>query len=126
MNQRPTSRFQKKPRSRYGFLVFCFVSLLAAFTILRVVMLANFGPPSTPPWNVLLAFAAGFYRDVIAALWFMLPPLFWCFVAGNPRAVNLELTPHPTPKDLELEKNAGAIFQVADELYMNRRHHLDP
>jgi hypothetical protein len=84
MNQRPTSRFQKKPRSRYGFLGFCFVSLLAAFTVLRLVLLLQFGPPSTAPWNVLLAFAAGFYRDVIAALWFMLPPLFWCFVAGNP------------------------------------------
>jgi phosphoglycerol transferase MdoB-like AlkP superfamily enzyme len=83
MNQRPTSRFQKKPRSRYGFLGFCFVSLLAAFTVLRLVLLIQFGPPSVAPWNVLLAFAAGFYRDVIAALWFMLPPLFWCFVAGN-------------------------------------------
>jgi hypothetical protein len=39
--------------------------------------------------------------------------------------VNLELTPQPTPEDLELEKNAEAIFQVADELYMNRRYHLD-
>ena len=83
MNQRPTSRFQKKPRSRYGFLGFCFVSLLAAFTVLRLVLLLQFGSPSAAPWNVLLAFAAGFYRDVIAALWFMLPPLFWCFVAGN-------------------------------------------
>jgi hypothetical protein len=48
------------------------------------------------------------------------------FYAGNPHAVNLELTPQPTPEDLELEKNAEAIFQVADELYMNRRYHLDP
>ena len=83
MNQHPASRFQKKPRSRYGFLVFCFVSLLAAFTVLRLVLLLQFGPPSAAPWNVLLAFAAGFYRDVIAALWFMLPPLFWCFIIGN-------------------------------------------
>jgi phosphoglycerol transferase MdoB-like AlkP superfamily enzyme len=83
MNTHPTSRFQKKPRSRYGFLGFCFVSLLAALTILRFVLLLQFGPPSAAPWNVLLAFAAGFYRDVIAALWFMLPPLFWCFVVGN-------------------------------------------
>ncbi len=83
MNQRPTSRFQKKPRSRYGFLGFCFVSLLAAFTVLRLVLLLQFGPPSAAPWNVLLAFAAGFYRDFIAALWFMLPPLFWCFIIGN-------------------------------------------
>ena len=83
MNQRPALRFQKKPRSRYGFLVFCFVSLLAAFTILRLVLLLKFAAPGTAPWNVLLAFAAGFYRDVIAALWFMLPPLFWCFIVGN-------------------------------------------
>ncbi len=48
------------------------------------------------------------------------------FYAGNPHTVNLELTPQPTPEDLELEKNAEAIFQVADELYMNRRYHLDP
>ena len=83
MNQRPASRFQKKPRSRYGFLVFCFVSLLAAFTVLRLVLLLKFAAPGAAPWNVLLAFAAGFYRDVIAALWFMLPPLFWCFIIGN-------------------------------------------
>jgi phosphoglycerol transferase MdoB-like AlkP superfamily enzyme len=83
MNKRPVSRFQKKPHSRYHFLAFCFFSLLVVFTILRLVLLVNFGPPSTPPWNVLLAFAAGFYRDAIAALWFMLPPLFWCFIIGN-------------------------------------------
>ena len=63
--------------------VFCFLSLLAAFTVLRLVLLIQFVPTSAAPWNVLLVFAAGFYRDVIAALWFMLPPLFWCFVAGN-------------------------------------------
>ena len=83
MNNRPASRFQKKPRSRYGFLVFCFVSLLAAFTILRTVLLLKFAASGTAQWNVLLAFLAGFYRDVIAALWFMLPPLFWCFIIGN-------------------------------------------
>jgi hypothetical protein len=36
------------------------------------------------------------------------------------------LAPQPVPEDLELEKNAEAVFQVADELYMNRRYHLDP
>ena len=83
MNKRTVSRFQKKPHSRYHFLAFCFFSLLAVFTVLRLVLLVNFSSASTPPWNVLLAFAAGFYRDVIAALWFMLPPLFWCFIIGN-------------------------------------------
>jgi hypothetical protein len=48
------------------------------------------------------------------------------FYAGDPHVVNLQLTPQPSPQDLELEKNAEAIFQVADELYMNRRYRLDP
>ena len=48
------------------------------------------------------------------------------FYAGDPHVVNLELKPHPSADDLELEKDAEAIFQVADELYMNRRYHLDP
>jgi phosphoglycerol transferase MdoB-like AlkP superfamily enzyme len=83
MNQTPTSRFQKKPRSRYSFIAFCFFSLLAAFTILRAVLFFKFETAPVAPWNMLLAFAAGFYRDVVAALWFMLPPLFWCFLIGN-------------------------------------------
>ena len=38
MNQRPASRFHKKPRSRYAFVAACFFSLLAAFTLLRAVL----------------------------------------------------------------------------------------
>ena len=83
MNHRPASRFQKPPRSRYDFLAFCFFSLLAVFTILRAALFFKFETAHVLPWNVLLAFAAGFYRDVIAALWFMLPPLCWCFLIGN-------------------------------------------
>ena len=83
MNRSRTTRFRRKAPSRYSFLAFGFFSLLGVFAILRLVLLVNFGPPSTPPWNNLLAFAAGFYRDVMAALWFMLPPLFWCLVIGN-------------------------------------------
>jgi hypothetical protein len=30
------------------------------------------------------------------------------------------------PEDSELGANAEAAFPVADELYKNRRHHLDP
>jgi phosphoglycerol transferase MdoB-like AlkP superfamily enzyme len=89
MNQSPASRFQKKPRSRYGFLAFCFFSLLAAFAILRAVLFFKFETAPVAPWNVLLAFGAGFYRDVIAALFLMLPPLFWCFLVGNRPFVSL-------------------------------------
>jgi len=48
------------------------------------------------------------------------------FYAGDPHVVNLTLLPQPTAGDLEQEKDAEAIFQVADELYMNRKYHLDP
>jgi phosphoglycerol transferase MdoB-like AlkP superfamily enzyme len=83
MNQRTASRFQKKTRSRYAFAGFCFFSLLAAFTALRAVLFFRFENAQILPWNVLLAFVAGFYRDVIAALFLMLPVLFWCFIIGN-------------------------------------------
>jgi phosphoglycerol transferase MdoB-like AlkP superfamily enzyme len=83
MNQTPASRFQKKPRSRYAFIAFCFFSLLAAFTLLRAVLFFRFETAAVAPWNVLLAFTAGFYRDTIASLFLMLPPLFWCFIIGN-------------------------------------------
>ena len=48
------------------------------------------------------------------------------FYAGDPHVVNLALLPQPPADDLEQEKDAEAIFQVADELYMNRKYHLDP
>jgi arylsulfatase A-like enzyme len=48
------------------------------------------------------------------------------FYAGDPHIVNLELKPQPSADDLELEKDTEALFQVADDLYMNRRYHLDP
>jgi phosphoglycerol transferase MdoB-like AlkP superfamily enzyme len=83
MNPTAPSRFRKKPRSRYAFAAFCFFSLLAAFTLLRAVLFFRFETATVAPWNVLLAFAAGFYRDAIAALFLMLPPLFWCFIVGN-------------------------------------------
>jgi phosphoglycerol transferase MdoB-like AlkP superfamily enzyme len=83
MNQIPASRFQKKPRSRYSFVVVCFCSLLAAFTVLRIVLFFKFETARIMPWNMLLAFTAGFYRDAIAALFFTLSLLFWCFIIGN-------------------------------------------
>ena len=83
MNQPPPSRFRKKTRSRYAFILFCFLSLLAIFTILRAVLFFKFETANAAPWNILLAFSAGFYRDSVAALFLMLPPLFWCFIIGN-------------------------------------------
>jgi hypothetical protein len=46
------------------------------------------------------------------------------FYEGDPKVAEIKLQPTPTPEDFELEKNGEAIFQVADDLYMNRRYHL--
>jgi len=48
---------------------------------------------------------------------------FW---KGDPKKTGLELLPHPGPFEKELERDAIAMFQVADEMYMNHRYHLDP
>ena len=37
----------------------------------------------------------------------------------------MTLLPQPTPADLEIENDAIAIYQVADDLYMNRRYRVD-
>ncbi len=47
------------------------------------------------------------------------------FYQGEPKVVNMTLLPQPTPADLELENDAIAIYQVADDLYMNRRYNVD-
>lgn len=44
---------------------------------------------------------------------------------GDPKITGLKEVESPTPEFLELEKNATALFQVADELYMNRRYRID-
>ncbi len=44
---------------------------------------------------------------------------------GDPKITKLKPIDSPTPEFLELEKNATALFQVADELYMNRKYRID-
>lgn len=48
------------------------------------------------------------------------------FYVGNPKVVNMALLRQPTPEDRDLEQDAIALFQVADDLYMHQRYHLDP
>jgi hypothetical protein len=153
MNQRPALRFQKKPRARHGFLVFCFVSLLAAFTVTvwRLVLLLPFGPGSRattpiPPRDRLLAGLAAddsrpdwppyeslflgrdllhdppdifhallnhnqdigmFANDRMVVLGLQKAAEFY---AGNPHAVNLELTPQPTRKIWNWRKTPRPFF----------------
>jgi hypothetical protein len=47
------------------------------------------------------------------------------FYEGDPKHIEMTPLTHPTESDLELEKDAIAIYQVADDLYMHRRYHLD-
>ncbi|MEY2428695.1 MAG: hypothetical protein QOJ40_1580 [Verrucomicrobiota bacterium] len=46
------------------------------------------------------------------------------FYEGNPKVMEMSLLPQPTDADRELEKDAIAIYQVADDLYSNRRYRI--
>jgi len=46
------------------------------------------------------------------------------FYQGNPKLVDMKLLPQPGASELELEKDAIALFQVADELYTHQRYQL--
>lgn len=48
------------------------------------------------------------------------------FYQGNPKLVEPERILKPTDADLEIEKDAISIYQVADDLYTHQRYHLDP
>jgi phosphoglycerol transferase MdoB-like AlkP superfamily enzyme len=47
------------------------------------------------------------------------------FYQGDPKVVDMGLLPHPTDADREIEKDAIAIYQVADDLYMHWRYCID-
>ena len=48
------------------------------------------------------------------------------FYQGEPKAAEMKLVPHPTDADKELQQDAIALYQVADDLYMHRRYRIDP
>lgn len=48
------------------------------------------------------------------------------FYGGDPKRVEVSLLPQPSDADRELENDAMALFQVADDLYVHQRYHLDP
>jgi hypothetical protein len=47
------------------------------------------------------------------------------YYEGDPKVAELRPVTEPTPEHLELEKDATAVYQVADELYMNRKYRID-
>jgi phosphoglycerol transferase MdoB-like AlkP superfamily enzyme len=61
-------------------------------------------------------------RDRMAVLGLMKTSEFY---QGDPKLVDMTPLPHPTDSDRELEKDAIAIYQVADDLYMHRRYRID-
>ena len=70
-------------RSRYGFALFWFLSLLASWTVLRVVLFFAFRPGGLPAGEVVRAFLGGFQRDAFAALAETIPLLFWMLLVGD-------------------------------------------
>ena len=47
------------------------------------------------------------------------------FYQGEPKLVDMSVLDQPSDADLELEKDAVAIYQVADELYTHKRYRID-
>ena len=72
-------------RSRYGFASFWFLSFLAAWFLLRLVLLVVFKPAAVPVTDVLLALVSGLHRDVFAALMETIPLLAWMLIIPDRR-----------------------------------------
>ena len=65
-------------RSRFGFAVFFLLSLLAAFSLLRLVLFIQFGSPrQVSAGTTAHIFLTGFHADFMVALMTTLPLLFW-------------------------------------------------
>ena len=72
-------------RSRYGFAVFFFLSLLGLWTLLRGVLFVAFKPAGITFGEVARAFVAGLERDCLAALGYTVLLLVWMLVAHGRR-----------------------------------------
>ncbi|HEY2083105.1 MAG TPA: LTA synthase family protein [Verrucomicrobiae bacterium] len=68
-------------RSRSGFAVFFFFSLLVAFTLLRLVLFFKFGVHEPHAWGgAVQIFLIGFHQDFLVALGMTLPLFFWIWI----------------------------------------------
>src|SRR5208283_3247854 len=47
------------------------------------------------------------------------------FYQGDPKVVDMSSLANPSDADRDIEKDAIAIYQVADDLYMHRRYRID-
>lgn len=48
------------------------------------------------------------------------------YYQGDPKVVDPKRLMQPTARELELERDCTALYQVADDLYMHRRYRIDP
>ena len=68
-------------RSRSGFAVFFFFSLLVALTLLRFVLFLKFGRHEPHAGgSIVQIFLIGFHQDFLVALGMTLPLLFWLWI----------------------------------------------
>lgn len=70
-------------RSRYGFAAFWFLTVLAGWLVLRIILITAFKPSALDASAALKAFLQGELRDVFIALVLTLPLLFWFWVVPN-------------------------------------------
>jgi phosphoglycerol transferase MdoB-like AlkP superfamily enzyme len=70
-------------RSRYGFVGFWLLSLLACWFVLRLALLIAFGPPGLTMADWLLAFGTGLQRDVFVGLVETIPLVFWMLIVRD-------------------------------------------
>lgn len=72
------------PRDRYGLAVFFVMSLVLAWTCVRLALVIRFGGESHAPMrDVVTAFAYGAYRDFYVGMLFCVPLFLWFLVIGN-------------------------------------------
>src|SRR2546426_817246 len=70
-------------RSRYGFAGFCFLSLLAGWLLLRLVLIFASKPGALSLADAWRALLSGLHRDVFVALVETAPVLVWLLIMRN-------------------------------------------
>jgi phosphoglycerol transferase MdoB-like AlkP superfamily enzyme len=69
--------------SRYGFVFYCFLSLFAGWTALRLALLLAFKPAGLDAFGILRALASGAQRDLFMATVEVLPLMVWMLIVPN-------------------------------------------
>jgi len=70
-------------RTRYHFVLFWFLTVVAAFTGLRLALFFKFGPAGVAHHDLWITFLVGLHRDAYVALLLVLPLLLWFFILPN-------------------------------------------